>query len=193
MFRVGLISDTHGLLRPEAVAFLHGCDHIVHGGDIGRADILDALATLAPVTAVRGNNDQGTWAQSLRETEQLQLGGVQLFVIHDIAHLDIAALDPGVRVVVCGHSHKPRIDERHGILVVNPGSAGPRRFRLPVSVAELVVDDGGSVSARSVELQLQPAVRSQMCTTPTKSKLRVPVRRTAPPAGTPGPRPTRRF
>ncbi len=154
--RIGLISDTHGLLRPEAKAFLGGCAHIVHGGDIGHAGILDELAALAPVTAVRGNNDRGAWAGRMRETELLRVGGVCVYAIHDLAELDIEPATAGVHVVVSGHSHKPLVVERQGVLFVNPGSAGPRRFKLPVSVAELLIADTGAVSARVVELQLQP-------------------------------------
>lgn len=151
MFRVGLISDTHGLLRPEARAFLQGSDHIVHGGDIGHPDILEELTRLAPVTAVRGNNDAGPWADSLRETECLQVGEVFVYAIHDLALLDIEPVAAGIRVVVFGHSHKPLAEERNGVLYVNPGSSGPRRFRLPVGVGELLIN-GSSVSARIVEL-----------------------------------------
>ena len=156
MARIGLISDTHGLLRPEAVSFLRGCDHIVHGGDIGSADILAQLATLAPCTAVRGNNDKGPWAEALAASEFVQIGEVFLYAVHDIAHIDIEPNGAGVRVVVSGHSHKPSVEERDGVLYVNPGSAGPRRFSLPVSVAELVVH-GQSVSARIVELAVKNA------------------------------------
>ena len=149
--RIGLISDTHGLLRPEALAFLQGCDHIVHGGDIGGAAILDTLRGIAPLTVVRGNNDRGAWAEALAETEWLQLGGLWLLAIHDLAQLGIDAPAAGVRVVVSGHSHQPLQEERDGVLWINPGSAGPRRFRLPVSVGELRVE-GGTVSGRIVEL-----------------------------------------
>ena len=155
--RVGLISDTHGLLRPEAKAFLGGCAHIVHGGDIGHAGILAALGALAPVIAVRGNNDRGAWAERVRETELLRVGGVCVYAIHDLAELDIEPAAAGIHVVVSGHSHKPRVVERDGVLFVNPGSAGPRRFKLPVSVAELVIADSGAVSARIVELEVQSA------------------------------------
>ncbi|MEO5558645.1 MAG: metallophosphoesterase family protein [Dokdonella sp.] len=151
MIRVGLISDTHGLLRPDALAFLRGCDHSVHAGDIGGPDILDELAVLAPVTAVRGNNDHGPWAERLREAEFLTIGGVLIYVIHNLSQPDIEAIAAGVRVVVSGHSHKPSIDERDGVLFVNPGSAGRRRFRLPIALAELEII-GSSVSARVVEL-----------------------------------------
>jgi uncharacterized protein len=152
MLRVGLISDTHGLLRPQAKAFLRGCDIIVHGGDIGHAGILDELALLAPVTAVRGNNDSGAWAERLRETELIKIGGLLLYAIHDLAQLDIDPQGAGVRVVISGHSHKPRVETRDGVLYVNPGSAGPRRFKLPIALGELMVD-GAALSARIVELQ----------------------------------------
>jgi uncharacterized protein len=151
MQRIGLISDTHGLLRPQALDFLRGSDLIVHGGDIGDAAILAALAALAPVTAVRGNNDRGDWAAAIAETEMLQVGDLFLYAIHDLSELDIDPVAAGVRVVVSGHSHQPRIEERDGVLYVNPGSAGPRRFKLPVAVAKLTVD-GAAVSARLVEL-----------------------------------------
>ena len=153
MTRIGLISDTHGLLRPEALAFLHGCDHIVHGGDIGGPDILAQLAGIAPLTAVRGNNDRDAWADAVPETDLVQVGGVFLYALHDIAELDIDAASAGVQVVVTGHSHKPSIDRRDGVLYVNPGSAGPRRFSLPISVGELIVD-GDTLTPRIVELEL---------------------------------------
>jgi len=157
MLRVGLISDTHGLLRPEATAFLHGCHHIVHGGDIGHAGILEELGALAPVTAVRGNNDVGAWAERIHETELVTVGGVCLFAIHDLQQLNIEPSASDVRVVVSGHSHKPLVTQRQGVLFVNPGSAGPRRFKLPISVAELIIASNGSVSARTVELKVHNA------------------------------------
>lgn len=156
MTRISLISDTHGLLRPEALAFLRGSDHIIHGGDIGHPGILEQLAALAPLTAVRGNNDHGQWALAIPETCVLQVGTVSIQVIHDLAQIKGRALAAGVTVLVSGHSHVPAVMEREGVLYVNPGSAGPRRFRLPVSVAELMVR-GGSVTARLVELTLSPA------------------------------------
>lgn len=149
--RVGLISDTHGLLRAQAVAALRGCDHIVHGGDIGDPCILDALRELAPLTVVRGNNDREAWADGIAETELVEFGGVQLYAIHDLSQLGIDPAAAGVRVVVSGHSHKPKIEERGGVLYVNPGSAGPRRFKLPIAVAELRID-GGAVTARIHEI-----------------------------------------
>jgi len=149
--RVGLISDTHGLLRPEALAFLAGSDLIVHGGDICEPNILEALAGIAPVTAVRGNNDRGEWAERLRESELVRAGEIFIYAIHDRAQIDIDPLAAGIRVVVSGHSHKPSVERRDGVLYVNPGSAGPRRFRLPISVGELTIA-GASVSARTVEI-----------------------------------------
>jgi putative phosphoesterase len=146
-----VISDTHGLLRPEAEVFLRGCDRIVHGGDIGTSLVLDTLAGLAPVTAVRGNNDKGAWADALPETALLDLGAIAIYVIHDRAQLKIETLPRHVRVIVTGHSHKPVVEQRGDLLFVNPGSAGPRRFKLPVAVAELKIDDA-AISARIVEL-----------------------------------------
>jgi putative phosphoesterase len=151
MYRIGLISDTHGLLRPEALAFLQGCEHIVHGGDIGDPSILEQLAALAPVTAVRGNNDRGAWADSVPHTAKVELQGLRLHVIHDLAELAIDPAAEGVRVVVSGHSHRPKAEERGGVWYVNPGSAGPPRFRLPISAAELKLE-GGIVTPRIVEL-----------------------------------------
>jgi len=151
--RIGVISDTHGLLRPEAAVALQGSDLIVHAGDIGHDGILRDLASLAPVTAVRGNNDKGPWARRLPETEAIQVGGAWIYVIHDLAQLDVDPVAAGFRVVVAGHSHKPSVGERGGVLYVNPGSAGPRRFKLPIAVAEIVVD-GDDVRARVVELEL---------------------------------------
>ena len=152
MLRIGLISDTHGLLRPQAVRFLRGCDHIVHAGDIGLG-ILGELAQIAPVTAVRGNNDAGPWAATLPETQTVRLGGVAIFVLHDLKELAIHRPPAGVQVVICGHSHQPKVlRPPSGVLVVNPGSAGPRRFRLPVTAAELMIAGENSFSARVVDL-----------------------------------------
>jgi putative phosphoesterase len=158
MARLGIISDTHGLLRPEAAAFLQGCDRILHGGDIGSTEVLTRLSTLAPVTAVRGNNDQGAWAEVIPETELFEFSGIYIYTIHDLSLLDIDPSTAGIQVVVSGHSHKPLIEQRDGIVFVNPGSAGPRRFKLPISVAELLVE-GGAVSARVVELNIDGATR----------------------------------
>jgi putative phosphoesterase len=149
--RVGLIADTHGLLRSEAVAFLTGCDHIVHAGDVGDPQILDALAAIAPLTAIRGNVDTDLWATRLPETTQVTIAGVTIHVLHDLKALDVDPRRARIRVVLSGHSHKPIINERNGVLYVNPGSAGPRRFRLPISAAELRID-GNSVGAQIREL-----------------------------------------
>jgi putative phosphoesterase len=150
MLRIGLVSDTHGLLRPEVAAFLRGSDHIVHAGDICDREIITALEALAPVTAVRGNNDRGAWAAALRESELVAFGDVRVYAIHDLAQIDIDPGAAGARVVVSGHSHRPLIEQRDGVLYVNPGSAGPRRFSLPISAGELLID-GARVSARIVE------------------------------------------
>jgi len=146
--RVGLIADTHGLLRVEAVSFLRGCDLIIHAGDIGDPAILVTLRALAPLTAVRGNNDRGAWADELPDSAQLVVGGVTIQVLHDLAALDIS---PASRVVVSGHSHRPSVVERDGVLYVNPGSAGRRRFKLPVAVGELWLD-GDEISSRIITL-----------------------------------------
>jgi len=149
--RIGLISDTHGLLRPEALDFLRGSDHIVHAGDIGGPEILEALATLAPLTAVRGNNDVEPWAQGIEEKQILEVAGLRIYVLHDISELDLDPAAAGLHAVVTGHSHKPAASTRDGVLYINPGSAGPRRFRLPISVGELRVADG-AVQPKLVEL-----------------------------------------
>ena len=149
--RVGLISDTHGLLRPAALNALSGSDYIVHAGDIGTADILRQLEAIAPVTAVRGNNDNGEWAERLPELAELDVGDVRIGVIHDVKLLTTDPAQVGYRAVVSGHSHHPRVSERDDVLYVNPGSAGPRRFKLPISVAQLDVT-GASVRARLITL-----------------------------------------
>jgi hypothetical protein len=150
--RVGVISDTHGLLRPEALRFLQGCDSIIHCGDICEQRVIDELSQIAPVAAVRGNNDQGDWARLLPESELLRIGGISIYVIHDLSLIDIEPKAAGVAVVLSGHSHKPQIERRVGVTYLNPGSAGPRRFKLPISVAELVVN-GDSFTARIAELE----------------------------------------
>lgn len=137
--RVGLISDTHGLIRPQVLDLLAGCERIIHAGDIGGAEVLDALSAIAPVVAVRGNNDRGAWAAMLPEWELVEAGGLSIYVLHDVAELGIRPESAGIRVVVYGHSHRPHIEQRGGVLHVNPGSAGPRRFRLPVTLAFLDV------------------------------------------------------
>ncbi len=149
--RIALISDTHGLVRPEALDALRGADHILHAGDIDCPEVLEALRALAPLTVVRGNNDRGAWAQTLRETEVVELAGVAIHLIHQV---DLLALDPAAgAVVVAGHSHRPAIETRDGVLYVNPGSAGPRRFTLPVSVGFLEIDRG-TARARLEQLRV---------------------------------------
>jgi putative phosphoesterase len=143
---IGVISDTHGLLRPEALAALRGSERIIHAGDVGGPEILDALVAVAPVTVVRGNNDRGPWAEAIPTTAVVEVAGVSIYILHNIA--DIMAeidLDPaacGFGVVVAGHSHKPLCETRGQVLYFNPGSAGPRRFRLPVSVGRLTIEVG---------------------------------------------------
>jgi putative phosphoesterase len=148
---IGLISDTHGLLRPEAIAALHGVDMIIHAGDVGRADILDELQRIAPTVAVRGNVDRGAWAASLPATQTVEVGGARIHVLHDVHALAIDPIAAGVQAVIFGHSHRPLVEERHGVLFVNPDAAGPRRFRLPVTVGRLIVA-GSELHAEIVEL-----------------------------------------
>jgi uncharacterized protein len=130
------------LLRPEALAALRGSDHIIHAGDIGSPKILEQLATIAPVTAVRGNVDKGAWARKLPETEVLEAAGISIYVLHDLAQLDLKPEAAGFNVVISGHSHVPKQEERNGVLYFNPGSAGRKRFKLPVSLGWLIVEDG---------------------------------------------------
>ena len=148
---VGLISDTHGLMRPEALAALAGSRYIIHAGDIGDPAVLEALRRIAPVTAVRGNNDRDAWARRLPETDLLEVGKTRIYVIHNIAELAVDPKAEGIGVVVSGHSHRPVAERRAGVLYVNPGSAGPRRFRLPIAVARLEVS-ARRVSCEGIEL-----------------------------------------
>ncbi|CAG4892772.1 metallophosphoesterase family protein [Paraburkholderia saeva] len=138
--RIGVISDTHNLVRPEALAHLAGCEAIIHAGDICGQPVLDALAQIAPVSAVRGNNDFGDWAASLRTHAIVTVQQTKILVVHDIADVRGDPREEGIGVVITGHSHKPLIDTRDGVLYLNPGSAGPRRFKLPVTAAILLVD-----------------------------------------------------
>ena len=141
-FRIGIISDTHGLLRPEAERCLTGVDHIIHAGDIGAPEIVDALCRIAPVTAIRGNVDTGEWAREYPDTKLVRLAGKSIYVLHDLTTLQA---DPGanVDVIVSGHSHVPNIDSIGGVLYLNPGSAGRRRFNLPITLATLEVTPEG--------------------------------------------------
>ena len=149
---LGVISDTHGLVRPEALAALAGVERIVHAGDIGDRAVLDALGRVAPVTAVRGNNDRGRWAADIPETEVVEVGGVSLYLLHDLHELDLEPRTAGFAAVISGHSHQPRLEEKGGVLYLNPGSAGPRRFKLPISLARLRIAEG-RVHAELVTLQ----------------------------------------
>jgi putative phosphoesterase len=149
--RVGLISDTHGLVRDEAVEVLKGCQHILHAGDIDEPDVLVKLRKLAPVTVVRGNNDRGAWAQAIPVYDVVEFGLVSVYLRHDESELDVDPRAAGFRVMLFGHSHKPRVETRDGVLFVNPGSAGPRRFKLPIAVGELLIA-GDRVEARIIEL-----------------------------------------
>jgi uncharacterized protein len=153
MTLIGLISDTHGLVRPEARVALTGVDRIIHAGDICNAEVLDELESIAPVLAVRGNNDRGAWTTTLHETETLVVDGVRIHVVHDLALMDIDPKAEGVDVVISGHSHRPLMKMDGPVLYVNPGSAGPKRFKLPISVGYLEVD-GGRAKVRLKTLEV---------------------------------------
>jgi uncharacterized protein len=142
--KIGLISDTHGLLRPEALQALAGVERIIHAGDVGGPEVIESLRGIAPVEAVRGNNDKGAWAAELPLRLALELEGVGIHVLHDLNELEVDASAAGFQVVIAGHSHKPQITRREGVLFVNPGSAGPRRFTLPVTVGYLTVAAGAA-------------------------------------------------
>jgi uncharacterized protein len=143
---IGVISDTHGLLRPEAVELLRGSEHIIHAGDIGAPEIIPELRKIAPVTAIRGNVDTKAWARGFAETEVVELGGLHIYVIHDANAIDLNPNAAGFAAVISGHSHQPNQEIKNGALYFNPGSAGPRRFKLPISVGRLVVADGNLTS-----------------------------------------------
>jgi putative phosphoesterase len=140
--KIGLISDTHGLVRPEALEALAGVERIIHAGDVGGASVIDALAAIAPVDVVRGNNDKDPWGIKLPQWLALEFEGVGIHVLHDVNDMDVDPAAAGFRVVITGHSHKPLVTERDDVLFVNPGSAGPRRFTLPVTVGYLTVARG---------------------------------------------------
>ena len=150
---IGVISDTHGLLRPEALAALQGSDYIIHAGDIGDSQILDKLAAIAPLTAVRGNVDHGDWAQKIPATNVLEIGEVSIYVLHSLQELDLKPEAANFAAVVYGHSHVPKQQLRNGVLYFNPGSAGPKRFKLPVSVGRLLLT-GATISAEINEIAL---------------------------------------
>ena len=148
---IGLISDTHGLIRPQALAALEGVERIIHAGDIGKLEVVVALKAIAPVAAVKGTIDSGAWAKRLPNTKLIQVGRTRLFIIHNIKELDRDPVARGYQVVISGHSHKPSVATRDGVLFVNPGSAGPRRFKLPIAVGKLFIDDN-RVNAEIIEL-----------------------------------------
>ena len=150
---VGVISDTHGLLRPEAVAALRAADHIIHAGDIGDPAILERLSKIAPVTAVRGNVDREPWAETIPETNVLEVDGVSIYVLHILENLDLKPRSAGIDAVIYGHSHVPKQEMKDGVLYFNPGSAGPSRFQLPVTVGKLIVQSG---EIRAELIQLLP-------------------------------------
>jgi putative phosphoesterase len=148
---VGVISDTHGLLRPEVAEVFSGVNLIIHAGDIGAAEVIQDLESIAPVIAVRGNNDKGSWASPIPETKVAKIGRVQIYILHDLKEIGLNPADRRFQVVVSGHSHRPSIETRDEVLFLNPGSAGPRRFKLPVSVARLTIY-GSAVNAKIIEL-----------------------------------------
>ena len=150
---LGVISDTHGLLRPEAFEALRGSDRIIHAGDIGDPGILDQLREIAPVTAVRGNVDREAWAREISLTEVLEIGETSIYILHILEQLDLKPEAAGFQVIVSGHSHIPKLETKNGVLYFNPGSAGPRRFKLPVTVGLLRVEQG-KVRAEIVELKV---------------------------------------
>jgi len=150
---LGVISDTHGLVRPQALDALAGVDLILHAGDIGNQQVLDTLNKIAPVVAVRGNNDKGDWATSIPDWEVVEVGRISIYMLHDVKEIDMSPAGAGFHVIVSGHSHHPSVEDRRGVLYVNPGSAGPRRFKLPISLAQLTVA-GDKVHANIVELSV---------------------------------------
>ena len=165
---VGIISDTHGLLRPEALADLRGCNRIIHAGDLGKPEIFAQLNEIAPAVAVRGNVDRGAWADAFPETLTAAIGGVDFYVLHDLNTLDFDPANTGVAVVVSGHSHQPIIKEKGGVLYLNPGSAGPRRFSLPITVARV------EISLPNLRVEIIDILRNIIVQTVT-----MPLRRTS--------------
>ena len=153
MRTIGAISDTHGLLRPQALAALAGCDPIIHAGDVGSPDVLARLGALAPVYAVRGNVDHGAWSANLPMMQQIEIDGFRIYVVHVLAELDLQSAD-NVDVVIYGHSHQPKIETKNGTLLFNPGSAGPRRFCLPITVGRMTAEHG-KLRAEIVELSVE--------------------------------------
>ncbi len=153
---IGVIADTHGLLRPEAVAALGGCDHIIHAGDIGRPEVIEQLSEIAPVSAIRGNVDKGDWATVFPQNKVVAIAGRHLYLLHNARDLDLDPRAAGFDCVISGHSHKPSIEARDGVLFVNPGSAGPRRFKLPIAVATIALGPGPLALASADIIVLNP-------------------------------------
>ena len=154
MTTLGVISDTHGLLRPEALDALSGVDRVLHAGDVGAPEILEKLALIAPVTAIRGNVDCEPWARELQDTEVVEAEGAAIYLLHDLSKLDLKPEAAGMQAVVYGHSHQPRIEEKNGVLYFNPGSTGPRRFHLPLSVGKLRIERG-EITAQLLKLKIR--------------------------------------
>lgn len=150
---IGLISDTHGLIRPQALEVLQGVDYIIHAGDIGKPEVIVALKAIGPVLAIKGNNDRGSWAKPFPQTKLVKTGKAKLYVIHNVKDLDCDPVARGFQGVISGHSHKPSVSTRNGVLFVNPGSAGPRRFKLPLAVGKLFIQNG-QVKAEIIELSV---------------------------------------
>ena len=150
---VGVISDTHGVLRPEATRALQGVELILHAGDVGNSGVLDALRAISPTVAIRGNVDTGEWANALPETEVVEVGQLHVYMLHDLARLDVDPHAAGFAAVISGHTHRPHAEVRNGVLFLNPGSAGPRRFNLPLAVARLEVS-GDRLTHEIIELRV---------------------------------------
>jgi len=150
---IGVISDTHGLLRPDALAALQGSNYIVHAGDIGDPDILTRLKEIAPVTAIRGNVDCEAWARKMPETNVLEVGGVSIYILHNLAALDLKPEAAGFSAVIYGHTHVPKQEVKNKVLYFNPGAAGPRRFKLPISVGKMIVENG-SIQGHTINLDI---------------------------------------
>ena len=169
---IGIISDTHGLVRPEIAEAFSGVDLILHAGDIGTTEVIEELRSIAPIMAVRGNNDKGTWANAIPETEVVQIGSVRIYMLHDLKGIDLNPAARGFQVVISGHSHRPSIETRDAVLFLNPGSAGPRRFKLPISVARLTVD-GSAVNGEIIDLSQawgnRPSVKRPRSGVPKRS------------------------
>jgi len=161
MKTIGIISDTHGLVRPEALEALRGSDLILHAGDIGAPEVLERLRLIADVAAIKGNNDRDGWARQIPDTLEVKLEGVGIYMIHNVSDLEIDPAAAGYRAVISGHSHMPSIAEKSGVMYLNPGSAGPRRFKLPIAVARLQIDRG-SVRAEIISIDVSMAPKKSL-------------------------------